>query len=78
MRCFIICISQLLIAREFRLSPGLSEREPPLETRLASGPPRQRIAQKYTRTAGKREGRSARKMEDKGQRRASARYSFKG
>lgn len=32
MRCFIICISQLLIEREFRLSPGSSVRELPWET----------------------------------------------
>lgn len=31
MRCFIICISQLLIEREFRLSPGSSVRELPWE-----------------------------------------------
>lgn len=32
MRCFIICISQLLIEGEFRLSPGSSVRELPWET----------------------------------------------
>lgn len=32
MRCFIICISQLLIEREFRLSLGSSLRELPWET----------------------------------------------
>lgn len=32
MRCFIICISWLLIEREFRLSPGSSVRELPWET----------------------------------------------
>lgn len=32
MRCFIICISRLLIEREFRLSPGSSVRELPWET----------------------------------------------
>ena len=35
MRCFIICISQLLIEREFRLSPGSSVRELPWETSQA-------------------------------------------
>lgn len=39
----------------------MSEREPPLETRLVSGPLRQRIAQKYIRTERKRERRGGRK-----------------
>lgn len=37
MRCFIICISRLLIEREFRLSPGSSVRELPWETWQAWG-----------------------------------------
>lgn len=37
MRCFIICVSQLLIEREFRLSPGSSVRELPWEMWQAYG-----------------------------------------